>query len=106
MLGLVKILVDGVICALHTHDGTQLELVAERLGTRLSVPAADLAGLLSGNPSGVLGARRLLWPFRDFVQWNPADDAIIHLRIATMASPTWQLSATLKDLERAPDPVA
>ncbi len=99
MLGMVKVLVDGVISALHTHDGTQLELLAERLGERLSVPAHHLAGLLTGDLAAVLGARRLLWPFRNFVQWNPADDGIVRLRVATMASPTWQLSGTLTELE-------
>lgn len=101
MLGMVKVLVDGFISALHIHDGTQLELLAGRLGERLCVPENQLAGLLTGDAAAVLGERRLLWPFRDFVQWNPADDVIVRLRVATMPSPTWQLSGTLTDLDQA-----
>jgi hypothetical protein len=97
---MVKVLVDGVMSALHAHDGTQLELLAGRLAERLSLPADHVAGLLAGDTPAVLGQRRLLWPFRDFVQWNPADDAIVRLRIASMTSPTWQLSGTLTDLDR------
>lgn len=69
-------MVDGFISALHTHDGSQLEVVAERLGARLDVPGEGVAQLLSTNTAGVLGLRRLLLPFRDYVQWNPADDII------------------------------
>ena len=93
MLGIVKVLVDGVVSALHRHDGSQLELVAERLSGRLAVPTDHVAQLLTGDPA-VLGTRKLLWPYRQFVQWNPADDAIVRLRVATMPSSTWLLSGT------------
>jgi hypothetical protein len=91
LLGMIKVLVDGVVSGLHSHDGSQLELVADRLSVRLGVPSDYVARLLMGDPA-VLGTRKLLWPFRDFVQWNPADDAIVRLRIRTMPSSTWQLS--------------
>lgn len=35
-LGMVKVIVEGVVSALHTNDGTQLDVVADRLGDRLS----------------------------------------------------------------------
>ena len=34
MLAMIKVLVDGVVSALHGHDGSQLELLAERLSGR------------------------------------------------------------------------
>ena len=98
MLGMVKVLVDGVVSAIHRHDGSQLELLAERLSGRLAVPADRVAQLLTGDPAA-LGTRKLLWPYRQFVQWNPADDAIVHLRVATMPSSTWLLSGTLTELD-------
>lgn len=103
LLSMVKVLVDGFISALHTHDGTHLPVVAERLGARLNVPADRVAELLSVNAADLLGLRRLLWPFRDFVQWNPADDIIRWLRVRTQASSTWQLSATVSTVERWPE---
>ena len=81
-------------------------MVAERLGERLGVPARDVARLLTANPTAILSRRRLLWPFRDFVQWNPADDAIVHLRVTTVASPSWQLSAALTEVKAVPSALA
>jgi len=100
LLGMVKVAVDGFISALHTHDGTGLEVVAERLGARLGVPREGVADLLLANPAGVLGLRRLLWPFRDFVQWNPADDIIGWLRVRAEAASAWQLSAKVSVFDR------
>ncbi len=103
MLGMVKVLVDGVISALHTHDGSRLDVVAERLSRRLGLPINQVGALLMDNPAAVLGRRRLLWPFRDFVQWNPAEDDIVSLSVTTTASSTWQLSGMLIDLGGVPD---
>lgn len=99
LVSMVKAVVDGLVSALHTHDGSQLDVVAERLGARLKVPRERVADLLSANPAGVLGLRRLLWPFRDFVQWNPADDIIAWLRVRDAPSRTWELSATVSTLD-------
>lgn len=98
MLGMVKAVVDGFVAALHSHDGSRLDVVTERLGARLGVPAERVGELLVANPAGVLGARRLLWPFGDFVQWNPADDAIVRLQLTTTTSSSWLLSGTLSAL--------
>ncbi len=97
MLGMIKVLVDGVVSALHRHDGSQLEVLAERLSGRLAIPADHVARLLTGDAE-VLGTRKLLWPYREFVQWNPADDAITRLRVETMPSSTWLLSGRLTEL--------
>jgi hypothetical protein len=102
---MIKVLVDGVVSALHRHDGSQLEVLAERLSGRLAVSADHVARLLTGDAE-VLGTRKLLWPYRNFVQWNPADDAIARLRVETMPSSTWRLSATLTefgDMKTHPD---
>jgi hypothetical protein len=101
MLGMIKVLVDGVVSALHRHDGSQVELLAERLSGRLAVPVDHVARRLTVD-GGVLGRRKLLWPYRDFVQWNPADDAIARLRVGTMPSSTWLLSGRLTELGDRP----
>jgi hypothetical protein len=102
ILGMAKVIVDGVVSALHTHDGTQLDVVADRLGDRLSLPSRHVADLLTARPAAGLGERRLLWPFRDFVQWNPADDGIVRLRVTTVAAPSWQLSAAVTEIDAHP----
>lgn len=98
MLGMVKVLVDGVVSALHSHDGTELDMVAARLGRRLGVVAADVASLLTANSAAALGTRRLLWPFRDFVQWNPGDDQVVELHVQGVPSSSWRLSGTVTSL--------
>lgn len=95
LLGMVKVVVDGFVCALHRHDGTELDLVAQRLGDRLGASAERVGELLVANPVSALGVRRLLWPFGDFVQWNPADDGIVRLHVGTQPSPAWQLSGSV-----------
>ena len=45
-----------------------------------------VAGLLVANPAGVLGQRRLVWPFHEFVQWNPADDGLVQLHVRAASS--------------------
>ncbi|HSH58359.1 MAG TPA: hypothetical protein VK988_01720, partial [Acidimicrobiales bacterium] len=106
MLGMVKVLVDGVVSALHTHDGTQFEVLADRLSQRLCVPGDQLAHLLTDSPVAVLDRRRLLWPFQSFVQWNPADDAIVDLRVTAVTSTTWQLSGALAAVRGTAHPSA
>ncbi|MBW3551415.1 MAG: hypothetical protein KY442_11615, partial [Proteobacteria bacterium] len=59
---MIKVLVDGVVSALHRHDGSQLELLAERLSGRLAVPADHVEGVLgqhvhgAGQPAGAASA--------------------------------------------------
>ena len=95
LLGMVKVVVDGFVCALHRHDGTALDTVAQRLGARLGERAERVGDLLVANPVAALGVRRLLWPFGGYVQWNPADDGIVRLHVVTQPSPAWQLSGSV-----------
>ena len=79
---LAKPLIDGTIAAFHEHgDSASLDLVASRVGAQISVPDEDVRSLLSRNAAAILGSRRLLWPWRDGVQWNPADDRCSAVRI-------------------------
>jgi hypothetical protein len=72
---MVKPLLDGLISSLHVHDGSDLELIAERLCRQLPAKSADAIGqLLMDDTGALLGQRRLVWPRATGVQWNPADD--------------------------------
>jgi hypothetical protein len=83
---LTKPLIDGTIAAFHTHDErASIDIVAERLEAQTGVPAAEVRRLLDRNEAAILGPRRLLWPWRDGVQWNPADDRCAAFRIRRVA---------------------
>ena len=82
LAALAKPLIDGTIAGFHEHDDSaSLDLVASRVGAQISAPAEEVRLLLSRNAAGILGSRRLLWPWRDGVQWNPADDRCLAVRI-------------------------
>jgi hypothetical protein len=96
LLSLVKPLVDAAIATLHAYEGDQLSDVSARLATRLAVPVQDVAERLADSTHAVMGPRRLLWPFRDFVQWNPADDLLSHISIRCHNAPSWTLAGSLR----------
>jgi len=74
---LIKPLFDGILSAFHSHNGQRIELVAEILARKLNLPGREAAGHLLSADMAALGVRHLLWPWRDSVQWNPADDRCI-----------------------------
>jgi hypothetical protein len=76
-VAVVKGIVDGALCALHVHDGTAIDEVAERLSISLGIPQEEITRLLLDRSKACLGERRLLWPWRSSIQWNPADDLIV-----------------------------
>lgn len=78
--GLVKGIVDGVICAFHGHtDVTVLPEVVSRLARVLPAAADEIDGYLRRKDRAVLGeVHRLVAPYRSGVKWDPAD----HLCVA------------------------
>lgn len=79
LAGLLKPLTDGVIAALHTHNGPT-DAVAERAAAvDPQLSAAEVARLLTEHRDVPLGAVRLVVPWGNSVQWHPADDQIVGL---------------------------
>lgn len=74
--GILEPLVDGVVSALHAHDGSEVTDLAARLAL-LGPDAREISGLLLDTSRSILGTRRLLWRWREGVQWNPADDRVV-----------------------------
>lgn len=71
-ISLIKPALDGLVSALHVHDGTAAEHCKRALA-RYGDP--DHLWALLNNPStAVLGRRCLLRPHGAGVAWNPADD--------------------------------
>ena len=98
---LVKPVFDGIVCALHVHDGSMLGEVGERLAARLGTDPTKVVGGLMDDRIAVLGKRRLLWPWRHSVQWNPADDLCLagELLIRRGQGHTWRLAGKLLALD-------
>lgn len=96
-LSVVKPLVDGLVAAFHTHDGSDLEELERRLSGALGEQASRVRARLLSSARAVLGRRRLLWKRADGVQWNPGDDRCRVARIRPLrdSGSTWRVSGTL-----------
>jgi hypothetical protein len=85
LAAITKPLLDGVVAAFHAHDDpASLDLVAGRVAVQLGASTDEVRSLLSQHRTAILGARRLLWPWRTGVQWNPADDLCAAIRISNV----------------------
>jgi hypothetical protein len=69
----IKPVLDGVISALHAHDGTDVANVAARLTAQLGGTTPDtVRSLLCDERAAVLGTRRPVGRPAHGAQWNPA----------------------------------
>lgn len=85
---LIKPLFDGILASFHAHDGSEVAKVSARLSEALDTGSGKIEKLLLDRDREVLGMRRLLWPWRKTVQWNPADDRIVAAELlVTVAEP-------------------
>ncbi len=100
----LKPLVDGVVAALHVHDGTQRVEVVRRLSAQLGEQPATVERLLHVSDRGILGARRLLWTRGDGLQWNPRDgdcvSCTLHRQEAADAT-RWSVDVRLSRVREA-----
>lgn len=79
--GLIKPMLDGIIASLHFYTGDQLNEVSQRLATVMADEPKKISNMLLDRNKAVLGGRCLVHPFREFVQWNPADDQCVFIRL-------------------------
>ncbi len=95
--GIVKTLFDGIISALHYHDGTDEAELSRRVAAITGAQADDVRALLREKTSAVLGGRKLLYRFRESVQWNPQDDLCLvgELRLNETDRPGWVVRGEL-----------
>lgn len=83
----IKPLLDGLIAACHRHVGTETDVVAQRGADSLGQDFRDVAERLMTDAGAVLGPRRFLWPWRNSVQWNPADDRCVATAVHVVPDP-------------------
>lgn len=74
-------MLDGIIAAFHGYCGEKLIEVSRRLSSVLPDKTEEIAAMLLDEKTNVLGSRCLVHPFRDFVQWNPADDKCVVIKL-------------------------
>jgi hypothetical protein len=93
---LVKPMIDGLLCALHSADSVEQEVV-RRIAAQVGEPETDVSNHLLERSPAPLGNRRLVWRWRDpgSVQWNPQDDDCVagEVRIVVSAAnryPHWE----------------
>jgi hypothetical protein len=104
--GLVKGIVDGVICAFHGHtDTTVLPEVVARLAKTLPAQPEEIDGYLRRKDRAVLGeVHRLVAPYRSGVKWDPADHRCVAGEVlAAPAEPRdacWAIKGELFELSR------
>ncbi|MFZ2501621.1 MAG: hypothetical protein WAW88_02960 [Nocardioides sp.] len=78
-VSLVKPMLDGLIAALHTHDGSHGDHIRRSLA---QYGDPDRLWALLNDPShAVLGSRRLVRPHGSGIAWNPADDLCAGFRV-------------------------
>lgn len=103
LLSMLKVLIDGAISTLHAHDGADLAEVAGRVAARLGSDPAGVATMMMDPKTAVLGTRRLLWPFRSLVQWNPADNQLVRVSLESQPSNTWSVSGRIRGVASRKD---
>jgi hypothetical protein len=88
---LIKPVIDAVVTSLQAHDHpVTLPEVSARVAAMLGQRPDEVSNLLTDQRQTLLGASRLLWPWRASVQWNPCDDRCVaaELLIARDARPS------------------
>ena len=98
LASVVKTVLDGVIAAFHAHNGAKLDDVSERLGAKLDITPTDAMYLLLDNRLNLFGTRNLVWPYKNGIQWNPADDRCVAAELLiddTATESGWELSGEL-----------
>ncbi len=81
LTALVKPLMDGLVSALHAHDGSN----ADHLSALL--PDEQAWELITDPSAAVLGRRRLVRPHGRGLAWNPADERCAAFRILRTTEP-------------------
>ena len=73
LTSVIKPLLDGVICAFHSQPEPD-HIAVQRLAEKTGLKNEMVLERLQSPRTHILGPRRLLDSYRDFVKWNPADE--------------------------------
>ena len=101
LAGIIKPLLDGTISAFHCHVGQDAPVVSQRIASRLGRDEGVIRSLLADLQGAVLGERRLVYPYGEGVQWNPADDRFMQVKVEISEAAVedgWTLSGEIYPL--------
>lgn len=99
----VKPIIDGVVAALHHAIGVDTRAV-ERIAVHLGQPPERIRGAVISAEHAPLGARRLVWPWGDAVQWNPADDRVVAIELRHDMGASFRIRGEVFAAKRRPSP--
>lgn len=85
LAGLLKPLVDGLLSAMHAHDGPVRPLLDRASAIDPSLTPNELAALLDQPRLAPVGRVALLIPRAAGVMWLPADDRVVALDVRRVA---------------------
>lgn len=101
---LVKPLFDGVISSLH-HDPTveSTDPVSNRIAGKLNVTPVQVAEYLGESANSVLGSRKVVSPYRQFVKWNPQDELCLvgQLLVQHRDSSSWTIDVAVSPFHQS-----
>lgn len=85
----VKTLVDGITCALHCHDGSDIKELGDRVRSGLGLgDGKSLNGLLLDGTNAIFGKVKLLHCHGQHgVQWNPQDEYCVYCSLMCHYNP-------------------
>ncbi|MGG1396898.1 hypothetical protein ABE288_03475 [Bacillus salipaludis] len=91
LTAICKPLLDGVISAFHNYSGSDLDEMAMRLASILSIGKTEVANLLRDDQMAILGLKEVVRRFQRGVQWNPSDDSCYQIQLTTYKcnGPNW-----------------
>ncbi len=101
LAAVVKPLLDGIICSFHSHNGEQIDEVVNRLLNKVDENPEVLKAMLLDNNNVVLGKNRLIYPYRNYVKWNPDDHKFVYAEILVDYSNeenVWSMSGEINTL--------
>ena len=93
---MVKIVIDGVVCALQSQtDAVSADRTAPLLAASLGVDTEHVRAHLLDDSRSALGTRaRLLHPRAKGVQWAPDDDFCVAGEVLLEWADSWRLTGT------------
>ena len=91
----VKKLTDGLLCALHSASAPPSEQLVLRIASVTGLPPTHVFRNLSR--SGPMGPAKFVWPYRQGLQWSPADDRLVSVNMTWSQSTgnEWSLVARM-----------
>ena len=84
----LKPLVDAAISSFHGHsDAAAAGECARRIGTRHGIDPNRIENQMTDGSLDVLGARRVVAPYRTGVKWDPADESCVAVELRRRDAP-------------------